>query len=91
MLKVHIQLDREALDVLEKFYKIKSCLHDEGSTTVVISIGEDQHWSLVMVSNQHFLAFNNTNNKSFPGTEKLHKCIAKVWALHAGHVVGSEM
>jgi hypothetical protein len=90
-LKVDIQLDGEALGVLENFYKRKSRLRDEGGTTVVVPIGEDQHWSLVVVSNQHFLAFDSTNNKSFHGMEKLHRCIAKVWALHTGHVVGSEM
>jgi hypothetical protein len=42
-LKVDIQLDEEALGVLENFYKKKSRLWDEGGTTVVVPIGEDQH------------------------------------------------
>jgi hypothetical protein len=87
---VDIQIDGEALGMLKKFYKRKSQLQDESGTTVVVPIGEDRHWSLVVVSNQHFLAFNNIN-KSFHEMEKLHRCIAKVWALHASHAVGSEM
>jgi hypothetical protein len=40
-LKVDIQLNGEALGVLENFYKRKSRLRDEGGTTVVVPIGED--------------------------------------------------
>jgi hypothetical protein len=91
ILKVDIQIDGEALGVLKKFYKKKSRLWDEAGTIVVIPIGGNWHWNVVVVLDKYFLVFDSSNNKFFYGTEKLLKCIAKVWTIHVGHVVRSEM
>ena len=79
--------DSFALPVLKEFFSMRSGLGGAVGHTLLEPILHCDPWSVSILSDTGFYKYDSIRDGWFHGTERLHVCLEKMWAMFRGFSV----
>ncbi|KAG0592729.1 hypothetical protein KC19_1G277000 [Ceratodon purpureus] len=77
------------IEALRRCFHMSSGFRHVKGNTIIVPIVNSEHWSLAILSGEHFLKFDSNSGETLHGSTKLHQSLGKLWCMAVGHEEGS--